>query len=435
MRREGTFTLLCLVLQLSQQYFPLSPSDYDIQENRDGFDSPTAMFSNVVNGNNGSGLELLHNASQSPDAPLVGIITARVTETGNNPQTSLTGKTTTLGDSGSTTTPTAQRFEWDIKSPTTLSSSVAYLWNRQSQSAENFHQGFCSTCSEPDNRQKSDLKCSALQCFPCDCNDLCPLGTCCTDTLPKPKGDHGKATGCTENNFYAAVRCPDGWTDVVTRQACEEGAGLYTADEPVTDLATHVTYRNKACAICHNVTLHTAWNLLVTCAHYQYMYTAQSQEEFLERAKDDTVSQCSLKPTPPSETKPRECPHDSHVWFSHSVDKCNVSGQWEAYDEEVEENCHTFTDLPYRVYDQNSGRLFINLFCAMCNGVEPRRTLCSLEDGDRSSDLSIFPGPNVAPLSLLFSVQERFEETERAEYEQCSDGWLAPDVSSQLTPP
>ena len=143
------------------------------------------MFSNVVNGNNGSGLELLHNASQSPDAPLVGITTARVTETENNPQTSLTDMTTTLGDSGSTTTPTAQRFEWDIKSPKTLSSSVAYLWKRQSQSAENFHQGFCSTCAEPDKRVTWNvLLCSVFHVTATNC---VPSARAAQTRYPSPK--------------------------------------------------------------------------------------------------------------------------------------------------------------------------------------------------------------------------------------------------------
>ena len=175
---------------------------------------------------------------------------------------------------------------------------------------------------------------------------------------------------------------------------------------------------------------------MVACQHYQYLYTAQSQEEFLQRAKDDTDSQCTLSPTPPIEVEIEKCSVESNMWFSHPVDRCNVTGRWEVYDEEVKDNCYTLTDRPYRVLHQDSNRLFANLFCAMCNGVEPQRAACALLSyWPRTGEFDFMSyDVNVAPLSLLFSVQERNEDAWRAESGECSDGksWLAPDVSCKL---
>nr|KAG5704143.1 hypothetical protein BaRGS_009673 [Batillaria attramentaria] len=178
--------------------------------------------------------------------------------------------------------------------------------------------------------------------------DHANYGTCCSDRVPgRMTQAWPETTGCLEDKTYAMVRCPQSWGDGDVREACETGQGKYTVDEPVTDLSTNVTFRNAFCAQCHGVESYTAWEFSVTCTHFQFVFSASTQEEFLEMAdKDD--SYCFIKVVHPDDFEPSRCPEQAAEWLSAEVvDTCNVTGEWatEDYDADVEKNCLLYKSL------------------------------------------------------------------------------------------
>ena len=69
MKHEGTFIVLCVLVQLSQQQFLNIGSSDDVEENHNGLEPDTDILPDVVGGNNGFNLELLHNVSSAPQEP------------------------------------------------------------------------------------------------------------------------------------------------------------------------------------------------------------------------------------------------------------------------------------------------------------------------------------------------------------------------------
>ncbi|KAK7493265.1 hypothetical protein BaRGS_00015391 [Batillaria attramentaria] len=290
-------------------------------------------------------------------------------------------------------------------------SSEPYIWNKTAVTAERYLADY-----EPDvcgvdedaarDEDRETFCCFSPETFPCDCGEHCHnYGTCCSDRVPgRMTQAWSETTGCLEDKTYAMVRCPQSWGDGDVREACETGQGKYTVDEPVTDLSTNVTFRNAFCAQCHGVESYTAWEFNVTCLHFQFVFGASSQEEFLDKAAQNDSS-CSFKLVPPDQFNTILCPW--HGWFSAAVvDTCNVTGGWatDDYDADVEKNCLQYKSLVLRV--KLRLETYQNLFCAVCNGVIPeRRSLgFSYEISSRFAynDIS-FGHP---PLSLLLGLQD-----------------------------
>nr|KAG5704140.1 hypothetical protein BaRGS_009670 [Batillaria attramentaria] len=244
-----------------------------------------------------------------------------------------------------------------------------YVWDKTIQSPEDFMTGFgLDTCGNKAWTRSWLTTCYNLGPFPCDCYDNCKLyGSCCYDKYESPEGltqAWPETTGCLEDKTYAMVRCPQSWGDGDVREACETGQGKYTMEEPVTDLSTNVTFRNAFCAQCHDVKSYTAWELEVTCKHFQDVYTARSEEEFLDLASANV-----------------------RRWAT------------EDYDADVEKNCLLYKSLSLRM---NHEMTYQNLFCAVCNGIKPYTYGCFEDDNLEHREIWIHP-----PLSLLLGLRDR----------------------------
>ena len=107
------------------------------------------------------------------------------------------------------------------------------------------------------------------------------MGNCCyvksgVAMIPHPLlYSMGRDVGCLaqrENKSLAVVGCPVWFANKTLRDECASGRGRYTADEPVTDVATGVVYRNRHCAQCHEVTTPTPWPLHIVCIHFQVTF-------------------------------------------------------------------------------------------------------------------------------------------------------------------
>ena len=266
---------------------------------------------------------------------------------------------------------------------------------------------------------------------------LCVMGNCCPVRPPSDFQPHdltnGQYTGCLAglgHRFLAVVRCPEQHPDPTLRQECEHGKGNFTTDEPVTDLATQVVYRNPHCAKCHGVDRYTPWRLQVDCKHFQYLYTVRSELELLKELRDADTKRhnvCTLHHVPPLHSSPLHCTRffqrdGPHALGHRVIRSCNVTGLWTELDDDVRSNCAKFTALQFRVRESGlPGRIFINLFCAMCNGVQPKTRVCTIS----------FPQPrlSVGPLRFLLGMQDR-HETVTGTVDTCPAGqWLSLDVS------
>nr|KAG5704142.1 hypothetical protein BaRGS_009672 [Batillaria attramentaria] len=251
--------------------------------------------------------------------------------------------------------------------------------------------------------------CPTMECFPCDCR-ACQLGTCCPHLMKDLTAGDGLTAGC----FYhvlGVTRCPLGWADSQIREACESEVGRYTEHEPVTDTRNQISYRNSACAACHGVSDYTVWELEVTCQHFQRLYHVASVDEFVMEAK--TTNGCQTRRVLPDGVQYCQQHWEQHTWFSNVIETCNVTGGWKEYDVHLEENCLLFKALSLRVHDHDTERVFGNLFCALCNGVVPNRTVeeaCEVsENPENDYDISDITDPDLSgypPLSLLLGIRD-----------------------------
>ncbi|KAK7493268.1 hypothetical protein BaRGS_00015394 [Batillaria attramentaria] len=313
------------------------------------------------------------------------------------------------------------RSNCDSHSETTiidLFSPKLYAWNASTTNVEEYLTDFGNRACDDHAFLNSPI-CRNMETFPCDCSEDCKLyGFCCYDRAPGGLTQAGpETTGCLENWTYAMVRCPQSWGEGGIREACETGQGRYTVDEPVSDLSTGITYRNAFCAKCHNVTVYTPWQLQVYCEHFQNVYMARSEEEFLDLVKDD-LDHCYMDRVPPSNISTSACPE--HFWFS-AVDTCNVTGGWatEDYNADVEQNCLLYQGLALRV--RHVGVTYQNLFCAVCNGAQPVTFMCSPKVG-----FPYMPADGSEPLSLLLGLRDRDTDSDdRHRLVTCSDGQWA----------
>ena len=197
----------------------------------------------------------------------------------------------------------------------------------------------------------------------------------------------------------------------------------------MTDLATQVVYRNPHCAKCHGVDRYTPWRLGVDCKHFQYLYTVRSELELLEEVSDTdtkTHNVCSMNHSPPVDSSPKPC----GPFFRGSVpgpfiQTCNVTGLWTKLNEDVHTNCAKFTALHFRVREVVPPHsTFMNLFCALCNGVQLLTSQCT--------SVSDIEPPQQGPLTFLLGLQDR-QETPAVTVDTCPAGqWLSLDVS--ITP-
>jgi hypothetical protein len=258
--------------------------------------------------------------------------------------------------------------------------------------------------------------------------------------------------GCADR-YYTIMRCPATWTgDVQVKQACEKETGEFSKDEPVTGFSAQgrpLVYRNAACAKCHGVDAHITWELELTCQNFQRLYSATSRHQLFQMAASDPRT-CNIWHSPPNGTDPPQCSGISGTeqdssWFSISVIRdCNVTGQWSAYDAEVDAACHNLTSLAYRVFRKVSARettIFANVFCYMCNGYGVDIGNCDFHFDFIGGGASFNPGqPDenteakkyIAPLSLLFGILSDGWQREESPLEvECLAGqtWLAHTVS------
>ena len=297
-----------------------------------------------------------------------------------------------------------------------------YSWDKQTSAEDYLTRYGLQVCSN--SNTFSNDECYSLQSFQCGCDTACQAyGYCCHDRLTDLTA--ASYAGCLEYGMYAITKCPTSWGDDSIRRRCESQDGLYTRDEPVTDPTTNITFRNKFCAACHRVISLKAWELSVICKHFQYMYTADSQEVFMTMVKQNSDI-CSIGRVPPDGVNTPSC---KESFFYRVIGECNVTGRWreEHYDEDLVINCNRYKSVILRVSDYVF--IYQNLFCAICNGIIPFVQECGLNNHLEAPD-DIFEFNFLPPLSLLLGLQDSEIQVENQDQLTCLKGqWLDVQVS------
>ena len=126
-----------------------------------------------------------------------------------------------------------------------------------------------------------------------------------------------------------------------------------TRTPPVTSVSTGLSFKNKFCAACHNISDAVPWQLMInnTCKENLESSTV---DEMLKIMVDRKCGSIEFRPF--HTMAPRICPNvpRSHIL----IDTCNVTGTWKRYDKDINFACNTF---------ENDLKFYKNIFCYLCN--------------------------------------------------------------------
>ena len=230
----------------------------------------------------------------------------------------------------------------------------------------------------------------SLVAFGCFCDKDCVFfGDCCRDA-PGAATVYEEITcvGAGPNEYYRSIdvlsmymvsHCPTSWAHNPTRQACEAKDVSFNDDPlaamPVTNTRSRLTYRNAACARCHeDTTALEIWSAELECRDLWPSQANDATAETLRRNRDgrwgvtrleDGVakfSECYIRPKSPGWWHVRRC--------LPSVSDC--APDWTDPDTAAE--CAAYTARVRDMSKRNARaegyrHVYRNLHCALCNGV------------------------------------------------------------------
>ena len=155
-----------------------------------------------------------------------------------------------------------------------------------------------------------------------------------------------------------------------------------------------VTYRNKYCALCNEVDFirtSSNWQLDINCETV-FDWSNPSIIKAMEENK------CEVIFVPPTGAITKTCEKRPPYYIS----TCNVTGQWQKFDEAIDVACRSFVDafnLTYR-----------NYFCYLCNTAEPLAPVIDMECQLTHNDFVLNIVPPFSALVDLDVMQDMNDE-------------------------
>lgn len=288
-------------------------------------------------------------------------------------------------------------------------------------------------------------------CNPCYCDEWCDLiGDCCPDLQLNvtPGEAHARShklictdriglsstiAGKTPNHLKATypviMECPANYSGEDIIKSCEKDVPGIT-NIPITSSITRLPYKNIHCLICNGEDPSTSasWLLQVSdCSPMLYYF--QSAADFRDIVQNES---CSAFFVPDVSTRicgfhlSTKCDGGVDVDLSwacrnirttsgfsnyclhcqnrlHAYSDCNVTGNWETYDESLMAGCHSTL--------QGNGSRFKTLHCSLCNMPDNMKQICFQES-------YIFKSPI---MNTIFNLEFLFDVTE-IDGDTCKDG-------------
>ena len=204
-------------------------------------------------------------------------------------------------------------------------------------------------------------------CPPCKCTKDCvTTGDCCPDlffSLPEMTCVSRTILWGTKKKEKAYLhlmvgKCPVE-SDVSLMEKCEKFNDTFfrLMYLPVTGNAQPITFKNKFCAECHDVTDYRPWYLDIECDEVADLNYISSVDELVSQAHNKgCIFQANDRHEKNSSYNQANCLDRSS---ETSFEKCNETGLWGTYDPDIRYACESeYT---------NHFRVFKNVFCYMCN--------------------------------------------------------------------
>ena len=121
----------------------------------------------------------------------------------------------------------------------------------------------------------------------------------------------------------------------------------------MTSVSTGLSFRNKFCAACHNISDVVPWKLMInnTCQENLELSTVDEMFKIMVDRKCGSIDYW------PVDKKPPKICH-KEPWSHIIIDSCNVTGTWKKYDSDIDFACKTF---------DNDFKFYKNIFCYLCN--------------------------------------------------------------------
>ncbi|KAL3832443.1 hypothetical protein ACJMK2_024085 [Sinanodonta woodiana] len=262
-------------------------------------------------------------------------------------------------------------------------------------------------------------------CGPCSCDvDCWSRGDCCVD-LPylyltsscqstQLIFNGSNAQVDTNNKLEMIASCPEKNLYLEMKEKCDgfrNDWALLDNDiqAPVTSVITHVTYRNKYCAMCHGDHDVIRWDRFAECETPFDINIISTVSEFENAFSENN---CFLLYEFPSSVQPiplRRCiiewacknfqpgdvfledfqnifcyicnPSIATVYHDVIIDRCNLTGEWQLYDKGLEDGCLNLPSI-------RRLRPFKNIYCMLCNGRNTRNNTLQGHLGELSFIIS-----------------------------------------------
>ncbi|XP_050398532.1 uncharacterized protein LOC126816277 [Patella vulgata] len=205
------------------------------------------------------------------------------------------------------------------------------------------------------------------RCAPCFCdvdcyyyNDCCPdkllFNKNLSDVTPRKHGCRKIVYSSTPEFSKVIDDCPKFYSNQETTSNCYNNDSLHWKYiNPVTDQNTKLTYRNKYCAICNNASDTVRWLTETSCRDDSAYGNLVNTEEIYFSVLNSNVCSLSFKSSTAGFPEKRACSTTTPPVYT----KCNETGRWIFYDQDVETACLLYTNVVMGKYG--------NLFCRLCN--------------------------------------------------------------------
>ncbi|XP_053385868.1 uncharacterized protein LOC128550604 [Mercenaria mercenaria] len=255
---------------------------------------------------------------------------------------------------------------------------------------------------------------SITGCNRCTCNPSCIYsGNCCPGThygyFDYSCFNINLYPQTTEEASYMVGTCIDNYNENKTViELCREKF------EPCTGTESSLIYKNKYCGECNKEIGCISLKIEVECADAMtFKEVMPSFSSLLDMKKALDSNNCRIRFQLPNDDPTLHCKTSKVEYLKRAtVDRCNVSGSWEIYDEDIDWACSNFI-TPYRN--------FKNIFCYICNPSHSKVQAESLIDKCRPARNRLETEVNKA--CETFSVADRLAPFKNIYCYVCSQGY------------